>query len=143
MAAALEDILECAVIISVESVARGWPRISYILRVYTREVYIFGMDIAQRLQKASGFQWDAGNAEKNWLSHQVRTSECEQAFFNQPLIVVADVAHSEQEERFFVLGQTDAGREMFLVFTLRVDQIRVVSARDMSRNERKVYRSHV
>jgi uncharacterized DUF497 family protein len=32
---------------------------------------------------------------------------------------------------------------MFLVFTLRVDQIRVVSARDMSRNERKVHRSHV
>jgi uncharacterized DUF497 family protein len=100
------------------------------------------MDIAVRLRKASGFQWDAGNAEKNWRSHQVRASECEQIFFNQPLIVAADVAHSEQEGRFFVLGQSDAGRELFLVFTLRGDLIRVISARDMSRKERKVYRSH-
>jgi uncharacterized DUF497 family protein len=100
------------------------------------------MDISQRLQTASGFQWDAGNAEKNWRSHPVRTSECEQVFFNQPLIVAADVAHSAEEERFFVLGQSDAGRELFLVFTLRGDLIRVISARDMSRNERKVYRSH-
>lgn len=100
------------------------------------------MDLVERLLEASGFQWDSGNAEKNWHSHQVRTSECEQVFFNQPLIVAADVAHSEQEERFFVLGQSDAGRELFLVFTLRGDLIRVISARDMSRKERKVYRSH-
>lgn len=100
------------------------------------------MDIAGRLQRASGFQWDAGNAEKNWLAHGVRTSECEQVFFNHPLIVADDVAHSEEEERLFVLGQTDAGRELFLVFTLREDRIRVISARDMSRRERKVYRSH-
>jgi uncharacterized protein len=100
------------------------------------------MDIAERLQRASGFQWDAGNAEKNWLSHQVRTSECEQVFFNQPLIAAADLAHSEQEDRFYVLGRSDAGRELFLVFTLRDDLIRVISARDMGRKERKVYRSH-
>lgn len=100
------------------------------------------MDFAARLQRASGFQWDSGNAEKTWRSHQARASEYEQVFFNQPLIVAADVAHSEQEERFFALGQSDAGRELFLVFTLRGDLIRVISARDMSRNERKVYRSH-
>ena len=58
------------------------------------------------------------------------------------MIVAADAAHSEQEERFFVLGQSDAGRELFLVFTLRGDLIRVISARAMSRKERKVYRNH-
>ena len=100
------------------------------------------MDIAERLQRASGFQWDAGNAAKNWRSHQVRASECEQVFFNRPLIVAADAAHSGEEERFFVLGQSGAGRELFLVFTLRGDLIRVISARDMSRKERKVYRNH-
>ena len=100
------------------------------------------MDIAERLQRANGFQRDAGNAAKNWRSHQVRAAECEQVFFNRPLIMASDTAHSEREERFFVLGHSDAGRELFLVFTLRGDLIRVISARDMSRQERRVYRSH-
>jgi uncharacterized DUF497 family protein len=113
-----------------------------MLAAYTPGIYILGMGIADRLQRASGFQWDAGNAEKNWRLHQVRASECEQVFFNQPLIVAADTAHSEEEERFFVLGQSDSGRELFLVFTMREAFIRVISARDMSRRERKVYRSH-
>jgi len=54
----------------------------------------------------------------------------------------ADVAHSDLEDRWFVLGQTDTGRELFVVFTIRGESIRVISARDMSRKERKVYRSH-
>lgn len=78
----------------------------------------------------------------NWITHEVTTTECEQIFFNQPLIVASDVAHSEMEDRYFILGQTDAGRELFLVFTLRGELIRVISTRDMSRKERKVYRSH-
>ena len=41
-----------------------------------------------------------------------------------------------------MLGRSDAGRELFLIFTLRGDLIRVISARDMSRAERKVYRNH-
>jgi uncharacterized DUF497 family protein len=100
------------------------------------------MNAEDRLRAASGFEWDSGNAEKNWLAHGVSTTECEQVYFNQPLIVARDVAHSELEARYFVLGQTDAGRELFLVFTLRGESIRVISARDMSRKERKVYRSH-
>ncbi|MEK7325816.1 MAG: BrnT family toxin [Chloroflexota bacterium] len=44
-----------------------------------------------------------------------------------------------QEVRFFALGQTDAGRRLFLAFTVRNQMMRVVSARDMSRRERKVY----
>lgn len=100
------------------------------------------MDADELLRGATGFEWDAGNAEKNWRSHEVTSTECEQDFFNQPLIVAPDVPHSVTEDRFFVLGQTDAGRELFLVFTLRGELIRVISARDMSRKERKVYRNH-
>lgn len=100
------------------------------------------MDAEERLRAATGFQWNPANAEKNWLAHAVSTMECEQVFFNQPLIIAPDVAHSEVEDRYLVLGQTDGGRELFLVFTLRGELIRVISARDMSRKERKVYRSH-
>lgn len=86
-----------------------------------------------------GFEWDDGNSVKNWLSHQVRQSECEQIFFNQPLIVGNDKKHSQSEERYFVLGQTDEARKLFLVCTIRGDLIRVISARDMSKKEREVY----
>lgn len=100
------------------------------------------MDATELFRTVTGFQWDAGNSEKNWLKHGVSTAECEQVFFNQPLIVSADVAHSDLEDRWFVLGQTDTGRELFVVFTIRGESIRVISARDMSRKERKVHRSH-
>ena len=97
------------------------------------------MDVHELLSQATGFEWDAGNLEKNWRTHQVSAAECEQVFFNQPLIAAPDVAHSGQEPRFYSLGQTDAARLLFLVFTLRGTLIRVISARDMSRKERKVY----
>ena len=91
------------------------------------------------LAAATGFEWDAGNLEKNWLSHSVTARECEQAFFNRPLIAADDPRHSGSERPYYVLGQTDAGRPLFVVFTLRGTLIRVISARDMSRTERKVY----
>ena len=65
-------------------------------------------------------------------------AECEQVFFNQPLIAAEDVRHSDRERRYYVLGRTDAERPLFVVFTLRGTLIRVISARDMNRNERKV-----
>jgi len=40
------------------------------------------------------FQWDKGNSLKNWGKHSVSQSECEEIFFNQPLIVVDDEKHS-------------------------------------------------
>jgi len=60
-------------------------------------------------------------------------------FFNQPLLVDEDYKHSKEEPRFFVLGKTDLERELLIVFTVRNNKIRVISVRDMSRKERKVY----
>lgn len=99
------------------------------------------MDVYEQLAQATGFEWDAGNLEKNWHTHQVSAAECEQVFFNQPLVAAPDVAHSEQEPRYFLLGQTAAARLLFVVFTERGTLIRVISARDMSRKERRVYES--
>lgn len=100
------------------------------------------MDIIDLLLKCTGFEWDAHNAEKNWQKHRVTPSECEQIFFNRPLVVADDVKHLEKENRFYALGHTDGGRHLFIVFTVRRDRIRVISARDMNRKERKVYQSH-
>jgi len=92
------------------------------------------------IKQCVGFQWDAGNSEKNWISHQVTKSECEQIFFNQPLILGNDEKHSEIEQRYYALGQTDDGRLLFIVSTVREKLIRVISARDMSKKEREVYK---
>jgi len=96
-------------------------------------------DASARLAQCTGFQWDEGNAEKNWLKHGVSQGECEEIFFNTPLLVVADEAHSATETRYYSLGMTDSGRGLFVVFTIRSNLIRVISARDMNRRERKEY----
>ena len=41
------------------------------------------------LATCRGFQWDEGNAEKNWVQHHVSQGEAEQVFFNHPVVVVA------------------------------------------------------
>ena len=91
------------------------------------------------LLECTGFEWDEGNRDKNWIKHKVGNSECEEIFFNQPLIVNFDERHSKAEVRFYALGHTDLHRKLFMVFTIRNKKIRVISARDMSKKERKIY----
>ena len=93
------------------------------------------------LAKCTGFQWDDGNLGKNWEKHRVSDEETEEIFFNDPLVADTDEGHSKKERRYFALGQTDNGRRLFVAFTIRRTLIRVISARDMTRRERKVYES--
>ena len=93
----------------------------------------------QRLQRCQGFEWDEGNAEKNWEKHKVTRGECEQVFFDRPLVAGEDTAHSGSEPRHYALGTTDAGRPLFIVFTIRGDLIRVISARTMNRREKRIF----
>ena len=99
------------------------------------------MEWEERLAACEGFQWDAGNVVKIWDRHQVTPAECEELFLNLPLVVGSDEEHSAGEERLYALGQSDSGRLMFVVFTIRGQLIRVISARDMSRKERRIYLS--
>jgi uncharacterized DUF497 family protein len=92
------------------------------------------------LSKVTGFDWDSGNARKN-EKHGVSAAEAEQVFFNAPLLILDDLAHSHREPRLHALGKTDDGRALHITFTLRQSSllIRVISARDMHRKERAVY----
>ena len=87
-----------------------------------------------------GFEWDAGNERKN-EKHSVTMMETEQVFFNAPLLLLEDAAHSQNELRIHALGRTDAARALHITFTLRQSGqlIRVISARDMHRKERAIY----
>jgi hypothetical protein len=91
------------------------------------------------LSRFTGFDWDEANILKNWEKHQVSAFECEQVFFNQPLITAPDEKHSFEEARYYALGKTDTSRLLFVVFAIRGKLIRVISARDMSRRERRVF----
>ena len=100
------------------------------------------MDLVDRLRRRTGFEWDDGNSGKNWEKHRVSDGECEQVFFGRPLLALPDSRHSESEERILLLGKTDSGRRLFVVCTVRGDLIRVISARDMTKRERKAYFDH-
>jgi uncharacterized DUF497 family protein len=93
----------------------------------------------QTFQAVEGFDRDQGNISKNWERHKVTPAQCEELFFHMPLVVQMAEQHSASEKRYFALGKTDAGRRLFIVFTVRKNKIRVISARDMSRKERSVY----
>jgi len=99
------------------------------------------MDLLKRLADCVGFQWDKGNLLKIWERHGVVPLECEGVFFNEPLVALPDERHSKQEVRFYALGKTDGGRLLFVAFAIRGRLIRVISARDMSRRERRIYES--
>jgi hypothetical protein len=86
-----------------------------------------------------GFQWDRGNSNKNLLKHNVQNWECEQVFFNKPLLVIGDPGHSVSEKRWAGFGKADSGRLLVVIFTKRGSLVRVISARDMNNKERKFY----
>src|SRR5207253_2490572 len=67
--------------------------------------------------ECTGFNWNEGNVNKNWDKHGVADFECEEVFFNQPLIVRPDPKHSRHEARFYALGRTDSNRLLFVAFT--------------------------
>jgi hypothetical protein len=91
------------------------------------------------LSQITGFEWDTGNRDNNWDNHKVAWWEIEETFFYQPLLIAPDPSHSSRETRFYALGHTKAGRLLQIVFTIRGTKIRPISARNMSRKERKVY----
>ena len=90
------------------------------------------------LSRFEGFDWDRGNIQKSWERHRVAFYECEEIFFYEP-VIVPNPEHSETEQRYYAFGRTVRGRLLTVVFTVRRDRIRIISARDMSRKERRRY----
>lgn len=85
------------------------------------------------------FDWDKGNLHKNRLKHNVTKQECEEVFFNEPIVIFDDPIHSFEEKRYRVLGRTDMERTLALIFTFRTNKIRIISVRDQSRKERHYF----
>ena len=88
--------------------------------------------------KLDGFEWDKGNLG-HIKKHSVDYRECEEIFVNLPVIVNEDETHSQYEERPRIYGQTNKRRLIVAIFTVRNKRIRVVSARNQNKKERREY----
>ena len=84
------------------------------------------------------FDWDEGNVEKNWKKHNVHQKEAEEVFVNKHLKIFSDPTHSGVEDRFLAYGVTSLNRKLTLVFTIRNQKIRIISARNQNKKERRV-----
>lgn len=87
---------------------------------------------------AGQFDWDGGNRAKN-RKHGVEPSEVESLFHHTVFLSGRIVEPTHDEPRWLLLGETDAGRRLALIFTRRGNQLRPISCRPMRRNERKLY----
>lgn len=85
-----------------------------------------------------GFEWNDGNIN-HINKHGVTDKECEEVFPNKPLIINEDEEHSKIEKRYRVYGKTISNRYLNIIFTVRKNKIRVISARDQNKKERKEY----
>jgi uncharacterized DUF497 family protein len=87
------------------------------------------------------FEWDRHNIRKIWEKHKVFFAESEEIFFNEPLLI-AEADRSKilyKEQRYLAYGISNKKRLLFIVFTLRNNKVRIISARDMNQKERKLY----
>ena len=85
------------------------------------------------------FEWDPDKADENERKHGVSFDEAATAFGDPMSLTIADPDHSEDEERFILLGQTYSGRLVVAVHTERQERIRIISARLATGRERRSY----
>jgi uncharacterized protein len=85
------------------------------------------------------FEWDNNKAVSNFSKHGVSFDEA-QTVFDDPLYVdFYDPDHSDDEERYLIVGQSDRGRLLIVSYTERKNSIRLISARNVTRLEREAY----
>lgn len=83
------------------------------------------------------FEWDPGKAATNFRKHGVRFAEAATIFDDDALLTMAD--EHPDEERFVALGTGSLGRILVVLYTLRGERIRLISARKATRTERRQY----
>ena len=77
------------------------------------------------------------------MKHGVVDKEAEETFGSKKKFFMKDEKHSLNEERYMIWGKTNAGRKLTVFFTLRNKKVRIISARDMNRKERKTYEKKI
>jgi uncharacterized protein len=87
------------------------------------------------------FEWDEGKAKTNIDKHSVSFDEATSVFDDPLFLTFADPAHSIQEQRFVIIGESARGRLLVVSYTERAVTTRLISARPVTKKERKAYES--
>ncbi len=85
------------------------------------------------------FEWDPNKARKNIEIHGVSFDEASTAFKDTLSLTIHDPLHSNEEDRFTLIGNSVKSRLLVIVHTERGDKIRIISARKATKKERKQY----
>jgi uncharacterized protein len=87
------------------------------------------------------FEWDTEKADENLKKHRVSFEEAETVFLDENAKFIADPDHSEEEDRFVLLGLSGNLRMLLVCHCFRNEgnSIRIISARKASKNESKSY----
>jgi uncharacterized protein len=85
------------------------------------------------------FEWDKNKAARNLSKHGVSFEEAKTVFDDSLYIDFYDPDHSEDEERYLMVGESNRGRLLILSYTERRNSVRLISAREVTRTEREAY----
>ena len=85
------------------------------------------------------FKWDPQKAAKNLRKHKVSFKEAATVFSDPLSATVPDPDHSEEEDRYIIVGMSNRLRLLIVSFAEEGDDIRIISARELTRGERKAY----
>jgi uncharacterized DUF497 family protein len=85
------------------------------------------------------FGWDPRKAAKNLRKHKVSFTEAATVFSDSLSATVPDPDHSGEEDRYIIVGMSNRSRLLMVAFAERGDRIRIISARELTRAERKAY----
>lgn len=88
---------------------------------------------------AMDFQWHPTKATSNLRKHGVSFDEATSVFFDSLAVTGVDPDHSVGEARYITFGMSQLGRLLTVVHTYRPGHIRIISARAMTRAERRLY----
>ena len=85
------------------------------------------------------FEWDPKKAEANLTKHAVSFQEATTVFGDPLSLTIPDPDHSDDEQRFILLGQSYSGRLLVVIHTQRGAGVRIIGARLATRRERRSY----
>jgi uncharacterized DUF497 family protein len=85
------------------------------------------------------FEWDETKARTNQRKHGVSFLEATEVFSDEHSSCVLDPDHSYDEERYLLFGVSLKGNYLVVPFTERSETIRIISARQLTRQERNAY----
>jgi uncharacterized protein len=83
------------------------------------------------------YEWDPDKAESNFRKHGVLFPEARTVFDDPLMLMLEDEAHSQGEQRCRAIGRSVDHRLLVVVHTERADVVRIISAREATRRERK------